>query len=85
MTSTTGGDAPRHPVRTRRLSFNLNQYPMGDLRVRQAIAHAINRAKLALALGDGFEAGSTLVPPKFTGHHAGAGLAHDASLARKLL
>ncbi|WP_448506426.1 ABC transporter substrate-binding protein [Immundisolibacter sp.] len=68
------------------LGFNLSDPVTGDLRVRQAVAHAIDREAIVshLLAGAARLAGSVLPP----GHYAAARLPdhpHDPALARRLL
>jgi peptide/nickel transport system substrate-binding protein len=68
------------------LGFNLADPVTGDLRVRQAVAHAIDREAIVshLLAGAARLAGSVLPP----GHYAAARLPdhpHDPALARRLL
>ncbi|WP_202816308.1 ABC transporter substrate-binding protein [Immundisolibacter cernigliae] len=68
------------------LGFNLADPVTGDLRVRQAVAHAIDREAIVRhLLGGAARLAGSVLPP---GHYAAAVLpqyAHDPALARRLL
>ncbi len=68
------------------LGFNLADPVTGDLRLRQAVAHAIDRtAIIRHLLGGAARLAGSVLPP---GHYAAAGLPqheHDPALARRLL
>jgi peptide/nickel transport system substrate-binding protein len=69
------------------LGFNLQDPVTGDLRVRQAIAHAIDRASIVrYVLGGAARPAAALLPPE---HWAGnpdlSAPAYDPALARRLL
>jgi ABC-type oligopeptide transport system substrate-binding subunit len=61
--------------------------PFDDVRVRQALTHALDRPALARVVLHGLVSPATggLVPPGLPGHAAGIGLAYDPDLARWLL
>lgn len=67
--------------------FRVDQSPFDDVRVRKAFAHAIDRKRLAQDVWQGqcLPAEGGFVPPGMPGHSAEIGLAHDPSLARRLL
>jgi ABC-type oligopeptide transport system substrate-binding subunit len=69
------------------LVFDVTQAPFDDLRVRQALAHALNRdTMVGTALpGCYFPASGGFVPPGIPGHSSGIGLPHDPERARRLL
>lgn len=73
------------PVRTKRLTFNTQQYPLSSVRFREAVIRAVDRAKLLQLMGAGYTRGASLVPPGFAGYDAKAGLAFDLKEARKML
>ncbi len=72
------------PIRTKRLSFNLDQYPLTNPAIREAIARVLDRKKLAQLLGSGYLEGATLVPPGFLGFDKSAGVKVNESAARAL-
>ena len=75
------------PSQMRTLHLNRNIEPLNDIRVRQAIAHAINRAELVAFVGSQVsrEAMSP-VPAGYLGHVDETGiLPHDLDRARALL
>jgi ABC-type transport system substrate-binding protein/class 3 adenylate cyclase len=80
--------ADRSPtLSTHYLAFNASLAPMDDVRVRRAIAHAIDSAAL-MAHGDGVDLAAGrggAIPPVIPGHSDGAGIHHDVERARELL
>lgn len=72
-------------IRTKRLSFNTDRYPLTNVYVRQAIAHALSRPALAQELerrvGGGFEAASALVPSSLL--KLEGGVPYDTKRARE--
>jgi dipeptide transport system substrate-binding protein len=68
------------------LGFNVEHQPLGDVRVRMALAKAVNRKSIVEAVyqGAGSVAGS-VVPPAQLGAVGDAGIDHDPEGARKLL
>lgn len=58
------------PIRTKRLTFNVHDYPTSDPQMRATITALIDRKRLARELGSGFIAASSLVPPGFEGFRA---------------
>ena len=65
------------------LRFNLSAQPVDDVRVRQALGHAIDRESVA-AFGHRAPT-EHLVPDGLAGYRSAAGLQHDCELARQLL
>ncbi len=65
----------------------LDRNPFKDLRVRQAVTHAINRPAIVSRIMDGLATpASQMVPPGFGGYNAQIEVpAHDPELAKKLL
>jgi peptide/nickel transport system substrate-binding protein len=60
--------------------------PLGDVRVRQAIAYAINRSALAKALvGDYGQASNQVVLPGLDGYDKSIGFTYDPGKAKSLL
>jgi peptide/nickel transport system substrate-binding protein len=68
------------------LTFNCSQPPLNDVRVRQAIAYAVDREGLIrdLLLGQGKIAHSIL-PEESWAYHAGQTYSFDPAIAKKLL
>jgi peptide/nickel transport system substrate-binding protein len=68
------------------LTFNCSQPPLNDVRVRQAIAYAVDREGLIrdLLLGQGKIAHSIL-PEESWAYHAGQTYSFDPAMAKKLL
>lgn len=75
------------PGQMRTLHLNQNIEPLGDIRVRQAIAHAINREELVAFVGSLVARESVSpVPTGYLGHASETGLLpHDLDRARALL
>ncbi|QYU66640.1 hypothetical protein J4558_16880 [Leptolyngbya sp. 15MV] len=69
------------------LNLNTRQPPFNDIRVRQAVAHAVNRAELVRFRGpDASREGQSLVPRGYLGFTADVGLlGPDQARARALL
>ncbi|WP_192912399.1 ABC transporter substrate-binding protein [Paracraurococcus ruber] len=68
------------------LNLNITQPPFNDLRVRQALAHAVNRAELVRWRGtDVSREGQSLVPRGYLGFIEAGVLPHDPVRARALL
>jgi ABC-type oligopeptide transport system substrate-binding subunit/class 3 adenylate cyclase len=69
------------------IGFNAAQPPFDDPRVRQALAHAIDKEALTdVALGGyGSPANGGFVPPMMPGHAPGIGLVYDVSKGQRLL
>ena len=69
------------------LGLDASHPPFDDLRVRQAMAHALDRKTLANAVwrGTATPALGGLVPPGMPGHSPGIALAYDPDRARRLL
>jgi len=69
------------------IGLDIGQPPFNDQRVRQALAHAIDREKLADRILQGFNDPATggFVPPGTPGHVPGIALPFNPQLARQLL
>lgn len=69
------------------INLNIRQAPFNDIRVRQAVAHAINRPELVRFRGqDVVREGQSLVPRGYLGFTSDVGLLpHDLNRARALL
>jgi peptide/nickel transport system substrate-binding protein len=79
---------PTAPLSIGRLLFNLKHPPLDNRLVRQALAHALNRAGLAALVvrGPGLAGNPGLVPPGDPWHSAGVRLyPYDPVRARRLL
>ncbi|MEQ9109318.1 MAG: ABC transporter substrate-binding protein [Rhodospirillaceae bacterium] len=75
------------PGELRTLHFNQSIEPFGDIRVRQAIAHALNRDELIAFMGETVaKSNPSPVPGGYLGHDATLeGLPHDLEKAKALL
>lgn len=75
------------PGEFRTLHLNRTIAPLDDIRVRRAIAHAVNVDELVRFVGgDVALRGCSVVPPGYVGEDCGAGaIAHDQARARALL
>jgi len=69
------------------IGFDPTRSPFSDRRVRQALAHAIDREMVAemVMRGYGSPAMGGAVPPDIPGHSVGIGLPYDLGRARQLL
>lgn len=68
------------------IHLNMTIAPLDDIRVRQAIAHALNREQLVQFRGrDTSVAAQSVVPRGYLGHAAMPLLPHDLARARQLL
>ena len=69
------------------VGFNLEDPVVGDVRVRRAIAHAIDRSAIIrhVFAGKARHAGGILTPNHWAGHSGLRGLDYDLSAARRLL
>ncbi len=69
------------------LAFRVDQSPFGDVRVRQAFVHAVDREALIRETSEGqyLPANGGFVPAGMPGYSAGIGLAYDPERARDLL
>ncbi len=69
------------------VSFDTSRPPFDDRRVRRAFAMAIDRARLANEVLEGFAdpAIGGFVPPTIPGHSPGIGLPYDPAQARQLM
>ncbi len=69
------------------LGFNMHDPVVGDVRVRRAVAHALDREAIIRYLwaGTARPAGGILPPDHWAGHPRLDGIAHDPQAARRLL
>lgn len=68
------------------IRFNVNRPPFNDVRVRRALALAIDKKRLTTQIMKGGEqAAGVIVPPGTANHSPPQGLAYDPDGARKLL
>jgi oligopeptide transport system substrate-binding protein len=69
------------------IGFDVSRPPFDDVRVRQAVALAYDRERLAAEATGGFYFPATggVVPPGMPGHVPGIGLPYDPDRARRLL
>lgn len=72
-------------ARTVHLDFNPNQAPTNDVRVRKAIAMALDRKKISKVVEGAYQPATSFVPPGFMSYSKNAGLKFDLAAARKLL
>jgi oligopeptide transport system substrate-binding protein len=70
---------------TKRLDYNVKRFPLGMKEVRQAIALAIDRQKLAATLGPGMVAGASASGPSMVTYSKQIGLGFNPVKARQLL
>jgi oligopeptide transport system substrate-binding protein len=72
-------------ARIAHLDFNPNQEPTSDVRLRRAIAMAIDKTKLARLLEGASAPASTFVPPGIMGYAKQGGLAYDPKKAHAIM
>ncbi len=74
-------------IKTVYLVFGVTRPPFDDRRVRQALAHAVDREAVAALTGGGYRLPATggLVPPGMPGHMPGIALPYDPERGRRLL
>jgi len=66
--------------------FNVTRKPLDDVRVRKALALALDKAEMVRKAGRmGQPVTGSLVPPGIPGYEPPKGLGHDVELARRLL
>ncbi|RUT30109.1 polyamine ABC transporter substrate-binding protein [Arsenicitalea aurantiaca] len=74
------------PYELHQLHLNMTQPPLDDIRVRQAIAHAIDRDQLVAFRGEMLTRPATsVIPSGYLGHEPQTLLEHDVERARELL
>jgi oligopeptide transport system substrate-binding protein len=84
--SRTRTDFIRWPeARVVHLDFNLASPEVADVRVRRAIAMAIDRARLARLLEGASRPAKSFIPPGILGHSEDSGLSYEPRHARELL
>lgn len=69
-------------IKTVYLGFVVSRFPSNYPGLRRAIARAIDRKKLALALQSGSKPATTLIPPPLLAYQAHFGLKYDPAAAR---
>ena len=69
------------------IGLNVNEPPLDDVKVRQALNYAIDKQEIAsIVLGDLVEPADGILPPNFPGYSEGvSGYTYDPELARQLL
>ena len=78
--------AALQPAEMSVLHLNMTMPPLDDVRVRRAIAHALNRDQVVQLRGrDTSVAATSIVPRNYLGHAEVALLPHDLARARALL
>lgn len=79
-------DFQRWPeAKTLHLNFNPNQGPTSDVKLRKAIAMAIDREKLSKVIISAYEAADSFIPPGLLSHSNTKSLATDVRKAQLLL
>lgn len=75
------------PGEFRTLHLNQSMKPFDDIRVRQAIAHAINLKEIVAFVGDDIaQSGCSIIPPGYLGEDCAVGAySYDPEQSRKLL
>ncbi|MDQ2803358.1 MAG: ABC transporter substrate-binding protein, partial [Pseudomonadota bacterium] len=70
----------------RYVAMNVNKHPFGDLRVRQALNYAVNKAAFAKVVWNGFEdPADSPIPPHLAFHVAQKPWPYDPAKAKQLL
>ncbi|MCM2276487.1 MAG: peptide ABC transporter substrate-binding protein [Oligoflexia bacterium] len=69
-------------LKTAYIGFVTNKYPISNVKVRRAIAMAIDKAKIGEILHGGQKGATSFVPPPMMAHSAKAGLPYDPAKAR---
>ena len=69
------------------IGLNVNEPPLDDVKVRQALNYAIDKQEIAsIVLGDLVEPADGILPPNFPGYSEGvSGYTYDPELAQQLL
>ncbi len=76
-------NAPK--LETRYVAFRVDKAPFDNVKVRQALGHAIQRTEFPSVLKGGEIPATSWIPPGMFGNDKSIGLAYDPDLARKLL
>lgn len=72
-------------ARVAHLDFNPNQAPTNDVRIRKAIAMAIDRNRISKLIESASQPATSLVPPSITGYSPKSGLGYNPEMAKQLL
>ncbi len=72
-------------LKTGFISFVIDRYPVSNLKVRRAIAMAIDKSKMSTVLGGGQQGANSLIPPGMSGYSKEIGLPYDPAVAKKEL
>lgn len=76
-------NAPK--LETRYVGFRVDKPPFNNVKLRQALGHAIQRSEFPQVLKGGEIPTTSWLPPGMFGHNKDIGLAYDPGLARTLL
>ena len=69
-------------LKTGYIGFSVNKFPLTNVKVRRAIAMAIDKSKLPQILHGGQEPATSFVPPRMMGHSKQVGLPFDPAKAK---
>ncbi len=72
-------------LKTLFFQFNTQKFPTNNVKVRQALAHAIDREQIAKMMGNGVQPLLGWIPRGMFGYEPRVGLRFDIPLAKKLL
>lgn len=72
-------------LKTAYLGFNTKKFPVNSVKVRRAIAMAVDHSKFPQILHGGQTVGRSFVPPRMMGHQPRLGLKFDPEAAKKEL